>query len=274
MRIRVRKLKILTPNRMNLVIKTTFIASFFCVIFIPDNFANNLDEYNTILTDNDNEYSVLIFSKTNGWRHDSIEAGVEAIQLLGDEHGFSVVHTEDSNYFSTENLSQYDAVIFLNTTLTVFEPPHREAFMTYIQSGGGFVGIHSASDTEYDWQWYGDLVGAYFTSHPNNPNVRNAVINVENHDHPSTAHLGDTLEREDEWYNFGYINTNTTVLLTLDTNSYEGSEHPGDHPISWYHNYDGGRSFYTGLGHTKESFQEENFLRHLLGGIQYAMGSR
>jgi type 1 glutamine amidotransferase len=216
-------------------------------------------------------YSVLLFTKTEGWRHDSIEAGVEAIYQLGNENGFSVTWTEDSGYFTTENLSEYEAVIFLNTTLNLFNADQRAAFRGYIQNGGGFVGIHSATDTEYDWPWYGELVGAYFDNHPNRPNVREAVIEVVDSNHPSTRHLPDRWVRSDEWYNFGYMNEDVHVLLRLDTDSYEGSDHPGNHPIAWYHEFDGGRSFYTGLGHTIESFSEPLFLDHLLGGIQYAM---
>jgi len=163
-------------------------------------------------------------------------------------------------------------VLFLNTTETVFEDVHRDNFQQYIQNGGGFVGVHSASDTEYDWPWYGDLVGAYFDNHPGNPNVRDAVIDVVDQSHPSTEHLPERWERADEWYNFGYFNDNVNVLLKLDTESYEGSDHPGDHPVAWYHEYDGGRAFYTALGHTKESYSETNFLKHLLGGIKYAAG--
>lgn len=217
-------------------------------------------------------YSVLLFTKTEGWRHDSIEAGVEAIYQLGNENNFNVTWTEDSGYFTIESLDDYDAVIFLNTTLNLFNDQQREAFRSYIQNGGGFVGIHSATDTEYEWPYYGELVGAYFDNHPGNPNVREAVIEVVDSDHLSTRHLPDNWVISDEWYNFGYMNDRVNVLLRLDTDSYEGSDHPGNHPIAWYHEFDGGRSFYTGLGHTIESFSEPLFLGHLLGGIQYAMG--
>lgn len=219
------------------------------------------------------DYNLLVFTKTEGWRHDSIEAGIEAVMKLGQENGFSLTLTEDNSYFTPGILARYDAVLFLNTTLTVFEDAHREAFKEYIQAGGGFAGVHSATDTEYDWPWYGELVGAWFDNHPNNPNVREAVIDVVNPDHPSTRMLPERWERSDEWYNFGYMNENVNVLLKLDTDSYRGSDHPNNHPIAWYHEFDGGRSFYTGLGHTKESYTEELFLQHLLGGLMYAMGA-
>jgi len=220
----------------------------------------------------EDEKSVLVFTKTAGFRHESINAGIPAIRQLGEENGFNVIQTEDSEQFNDDYLSNFDAVIFLNTTLTLFNEEQRNAFKNYIQNGGGFVGIHSASDTEYDWPWYGKLIGAYFDNHPGNPNVRNAVLNVVNADHLSTEHLPENWVREDEWYNFKEIPAHTNILLLLDTDSYEGSDHLGNHPISWYHEYDGGRAFYTGLGHTSESFSEELFLDHLLGGIRYAMG--
>ncbi len=216
------------------------------------------------------ESSVLVFTKTEGWRHDSIEAGVEAVVELGRVNNFNVTWTEDSEYFTRENLSGYDAVVFLNTTLTVFNDTQRSAFKQYIQNSGGFVGVHSATDTEYDWAWYGELVGAYFDNHP--PGVHEAVIEISDHNHPSTAHLDSEWIKTDEWYNFGYMNENVHVLMKLDTDSFEGSDHPGNHPISWFHEFDGGRAFYTGLGHTKESFSDPVFLDHLLGGILYAKG--
>ncbi len=216
-------------------------------------------------------YQILVFSKTDGWRHDSIEAGQAALQLLGDQHDVGVTVTELADMFTPDTLDQYDAVVFLNTTETVFTDEQREAFKLYIQNGGGYVGVHSASDTEYDWPWYGELVGAYFDNHP--PGIINADLMVQDHNHPATRTLPTVWNRDDEWYNFQGFEDHINVLLTLDTDSFEGSDHPGYHPISWYHEFDGGRSFYTGLGHTIESYGDELFLDHLWNGILYAMGS-
>lgn len=216
------------------------------------------------------EFRILVFSKTAGFRHNSIEEGVAAMKKLGRENGFSVEATEDSTVFNPDNLSRFQSVVFLNTTGTVFDAEQRSAFKKFIQGGGGFVGIHSASDTEYDWEWYGKLVGAYFRGHPP---TQEAVVIVENQSHPSTLGLDARWTRTDEWYNF---RTNprsaVNVLMSLDTDSFEGSRMMDDHPIAWYHEYDGGRSFYTGGGHTKESFSEEKFVGHLLGAIQWASG--
>lgn len=242
------------------------------IILVTTGCAKGESRMNTDDSVFENEKAVLVFTKTSGFRHESINAGIPAIEKLGAEHGFDVIQTEDSERFNDEYLSNFDAVIFLNTTQTLFNEEQRNAFKSYIQNGGGFVGIHSASDTEYDWPWYGQLVGAYFANHPGNPNVRNAVVDLVNADHLSTENLPEHWEREDEWYNFREVPTHTNILLRLDTDSYEGSDHSGNHPISWYHEYDGGRAFYTGLGHTSESFTEDLYLDHLLGGINYAMG--
>lgn len=213
--------------------------------------------------------TVLVFSKTNGFRHDSIEKGTETIEALGKDNGFEVIHTEDSTVFTKDYLKKFKAIIFLSTTGDILNPAQQQAFEDYIHQGGGFVGIHAAADTEYDWPWYNKLVGAWFLSHPKQ---QNATIDVLDKNHPSTKHLPDTWTRWDEWYNYKDINPDTKVLMKLDETSYEGGENNGNHPIAWYHNYEGGRAFYTGLGHTKESYDEVDFQKHLLGGIKYAMG--
>jgi type 1 glutamine amidotransferase len=217
---------------------------------------------------------ILVFSKTAGWQHDSIESGCEALVSLGTANGVIVETSEDAGLFTDESLDRFDAVVFLNTSGTIFDDGQRAAFERYIRNGGGFVGIHGATDTEYDWPWYNKLVGAYFNSHPGNPNVREAVLEVTDADHPATAHLPERWKWADEWYNFRDMNENIRVILVLDTGSYEGSEHPDYHPVAWYHEYDGGRAFYTALGHTIESFSEDLFLQHIWGGVEYAMGKR
>lgn len=216
---------------------------------------------------------VLVFSKTAGFRHkDGIPAGIQAIKQLGAQHRFEVDATEEAQAFTPENLKQYGAVIFLSTTGDVLNDAQQAAFEQYIKAGGGFVGIHAATDTEYGWPWYGELVGAYFGSHP--PGQQEAVFKVANPNHIATRHFPATFKKTDELYNFKWISENLQVLLTIDENSYKGGKNGDFHPMSWYHNYEGGRAFYTAMGHDAKTFSEPLFLTHLLGGIEYALGKK
>ena len=213
---------------------------------------------------------VLVFSKTAGFRHSAIPNGKAAIMKLGEENGFDVDTTEDASYFNEDSLKNYSAVVFLNTTENVLDYRQEAAFERYIQAGGGFVGVHSATDTEYDWGWYGRLVGAYFNGHPKPQKAR---FIIKDKDFAATKFFTDTVwERTDELYNFKKINPDVHVLITIDESSYEGGTNGAFHPMSWYHDYDGGRAFYTELGHTEDSYTEPNYLKHLLGGIEYAIG--
>lgn len=214
---------------------------------------------------------VLIFTKTNGFHHASIAAGTEAIKKLGQENGFDVDVTDDSTQFRKKILKKYAALIFLSTTGKVFGPEEEQALQDYIHHGGGFVGIHAATDCEYNWQWYGDLVGGYFKSHPKQQQANIVVTDPNN---PATQNLPNPWSRFDEWYNFKYLNPNVTVLLKIDEKSYTGGENGDNHPMAWYHSYEGGRAFYTELGHTDASFSDPLYLHHLLGGIQYAIGKK
>jgi type 1 glutamine amidotransferase len=215
-------------------------------------------------------FSVLVFSKTAGFRHDSIPAGIAAMQALGEQNNFWVDSTEDTSVFADESLVGYRAVIFLNTTGDVLDPGEQAAFERFIRRGGGFVGIHAASDTEYDWPWYGGLVGTYFRRHPA---IQSATLNVVDASHGSTRHLPIKWTRTDEWYNFTHdLYPDVTVLIRIDERSYRGGTMGADHPISWYHSYDGGRVWYTAIGHTIDSYSEPLFLQHLLGGINWAAG--
>ncbi|MFF5251151.1 ThuA domain-containing protein [Streptomyces leeuwenhoekii] len=213
---------------------------------------------------------VLVFSKTAGFRHDSIPEGITAIEELGRTGGFRVDATENAGAFTPRNLRRYDAVVFMSTTGDVLDTAQQRAFEGYIRGGGAYVGVHAAADTEYDWEFYGGLAGAYFRSHPA---VQPATVTVEDRAHPATAHLARTWDRTDEWYDYrSNPRERAHVLASLDESSYTGGTMHGDHPIAWCQNYQGGRAFYTGGGHTKESFAEPAFREHLLGGIRWAIG--
>ncbi|GIK18092.1 MAG: ThuA domain-containing protein [Leptolyngbya sp. PLA2] len=220
--------------------------------------------------ENGPEFRVLLYSRTAGFRHGSIAAGIAAVTKLGEKHGFVVDATEDPSEFTDENLERYAVVLFLNTTGTVLDAEQKAAFERFIAKGRGWVGVHSASDTEYEWPWYAGLVGAYFKGHPA---IQEATILVHDRDHPSTKMLPERWVRTDEWYTFrdsprGRVH----VLMSVDERTYEGGGMGDDHPIAWCHEYRGGRAWYTALGHTNESYEEPLFLEHLLGGIRWAAG--
>jgi len=212
---------------------------------------------------------ILIFSKTAGYRHSSIQDGIDAIRDLCKKNGFNIYHTEEAGFITPKNLKQFDTVIFLNTTGDIFNDQQQIYFQRYIQKGGGWVGIHSATDTEYKWPWYGQLAGAYFNGHPK---IQNADLIVIDKTHPCTQGIQNNWARKDEWYNFKFINPDINILINIDESSYEGGTNGKNHPISWCHNYDGGRAFYTAMGHTKESYKEKFFLQHILAGIKWTMG--
>ncbi|MGV3539264.1 MAG: ThuA domain-containing protein [Rufibacter sp.] len=206
---------------------------------------------------------MLVFYKTAGYYHRSIPAGLAALQKMGLENGFKIDTTKNASYFEPDSLKKYQAVVFLSTTQDVLNQSQQSAFEQFIKAGNGFVGIHAATDTEYGWPWYNQLVGAQFMSHPK---VQKATVLVQDKNHLATSFLPDQWVREDEWYNFKNINPNVKVLASLDESSYKGGKNGAQHPIAWYHEFDGGRAFYTGGGHTDESFKEPLFLQHCWAG--------
>jgi PKD repeat protein len=252
-------------------------------------------------------FRILIFSRTAGFRHSSIDEGIAALNLLGSQQAIQVDEIEEPTLFTDEVLSRYDVVVFLSTTGDVLNPEQEAAFERFIRSGRGYVGIHSATDTEYRWttivdqltglSWYGGLTGGFFRNHPNGTPA--ATVVTEDAEHHSTRHLPARWPRVDEWYNYqgpqspppnlngggndySPRNSGVHVLLTMDEATYneaDGSDGTGgtqnivdDHPISWCKLYDGGRMWYTGMGHTEASYLEPAFMQHILGGLEVASG--
>jgi type 1 glutamine amidotransferase len=217
-------------------------------------------------------FKTLVFSATAGYRHASISNGIALIRAFGATNNFAVDTTEDATLFTDANLAQYQAIVFLNTTGDVLTNAQQlGALQRYVEAGGGWVGVHSASDTLHTWTWYGGLVGAYFVSHPA---IQQATVRVEDHIDPSTSMLPAAWVRTDEWYNFDHNPRGPVhVLATLDETTYSGGTMGADHPVAWCHYYDGGRAWYTAGGHTPESYSEPLFQAHLLGGILFAAGA-
>lgn len=228
------------------------------------------------------QFNVLVFSKTAGWRHDAIPAGVAAIRNLGKLHDFDVFWTEDAGrVFNDQELSKYQAVVFLLTTGDILDDGQQAAFERYIRSGGGYVGVHSAADTEAGWPWYTRMVGHMFQSHPA---VQSAVLQVEDRDFPGMERHAGRLLATDEWYAFGpALSSRLRYLLTVDETTYQPEAHRPEqsgqrtaafHPVSWYQYYDQGRAFYTARGHLPATYGDDVFLHHLYGGIYWAATGR
>ena len=212
-------------------------------------------------------YRVLVFTRTTGFRHASIPTGIGTVRELGAAGGFAVTATEDPAALRPDGLAGYRAVVFLSTSGDVLDPAGRAALEAYVRGGGGFVGVHSAADTEYDWPFYGELVGARFAGHP-------AVQPVTVRFRPGalTAGLPPTWRVTDEPYNFRHRPEGVQVLATLDESTYSGGTMGADHPIAWTAAVGRGRSFYTGLGHPDEIYADPVFRRLLAAGIRYAAG--
>ncbi len=207
----------------------------------------------------------LVFTRTTGWRHASIPTAVATLQQLAGAQGLAVDHSENAADFNAANLARYKVVVFANTTGDVLGPGQKLALQDFMRAGGGFVGLHSAADTEHDWPWYGQLVGAWFKSHPKG--LQATQVRPEARGVASDAAWPIT----DELYNYGSNpRDRVRVVATVDESLYEGGTMGQDHPISWCHDFEGGRSWYTGLGHDEAVYANPNFLKQLRTGLRYA----
>ncbi|HUC83677.1 MAG TPA: ThuA domain-containing protein, partial [Candidatus Acidoferrales bacterium] len=229
---------------------------------------------NLSATDQPKAFSVLVFSKTTGYRHASITNGIATIRELGAKNDFSVDATEDSSVFSPTNLARYQAVIFLSVTGEVLDSKQKRAFENYIEDGGGLAAIHGSIfgplACEDKWAWYGAMFCCAFTNHSR---VLPATVKIEDRENPSTMDMPGKWQRTDEWYNFtGTPRGCTRVLATVDESTYTGGEMGPDHPIAWCRRVGRGRMWYTAMGHTESSYAEPLFQKHLLGGILIAAG--
>ena len=221
---------------------------------------------------------VLIFTKNGkGYVHENIPSSIAAIQKLGTENGFSTDTTTNSALFADENLKKYDAIIFSNTNNDVFDTEEQKvAFMRYIQAGGGFMGIHSASGTERNWKWFKLMLGASFLRHPP---FQNFTVHVLDKQHPAVKNLPAQWETNDECYYFKEFNASVKVLLVSDISNIKESGEKNSkpevfgnrYPAAWCHEFDGGRIFYTALGHNKEDYSNTTYLAHIIEGLKWVM---
>ena len=213
---------------------------------------------------------VLVYTYTNGYVHqEAIDEGIKLIVEIAKTNDFEIFHSKTPESFISDQFFNYDAVIFLCTTLDVLNDSQQEKLKEFIHAGKGFVGIHAAADTEYEWPWYGRLVGAYFASHPKG--TPKATIHTTSNNSFFTEHLEEKWDIEDEWYNYNFRNLNIIPLLMLDEKTYDGGVNGSNHPITWYHEFEGGRSFYTGLGHHGKTYKDDRFQKLLEKGILYAI---
>jgi type 1 glutamine amidotransferase len=223
---------------------------------------------------------VLVYTKNNPdlYVHANIPYAIAAIQKMGEENGFAVDVSDDPATFTDNNLAQYDALIFANSNNEAFNTEaQRQALQNYIHNGGGFVGIHSASGSERTWPWFSALLGGNFERHAPQQDF---TVNVVDRGHPSTAFLPEKWEIvSDECYYQDELSPGIHVLLAVDLNTIEDQgkvEYPGTifadrFPLAWYQEFEGGRSWYTALGHRPEEYSDPMFVRHILGGIQWAV---
>jgi len=215
--------------------------------------------------------SLLVYSHTTGWRHASIDAGRAALRTLATQQGWTLRFSENPADFTSETLKAIDVVVFLNTTGDVLDGAGERALQDWYRAGGGFVGVHSATDTEPDWPWYGALAGARFDRHPA---VQPARLRIVDASHPSTRALPSPWMRRDEWYDLRDIQPGLQILIDIDADQVRGATRRGHQPVAWCREFDGGRSWVTLLGHTPESFDEPLFRAHLTGGIEWVLGAQ
>jgi type 1 glutamine amidotransferase len=220
--------------------------------------------------------NVLVYSGSTGYRHQSIPTGIEALKAVAAREGFAVDTSEDPNVFASERLKQYAVIVFLSSTT---EPKNaatewltgkrRGALQEFVRAGKGIVAIHAAADSHYHWPWYVQMIGGSFERHPRGTPA--GVLTVTDPAHPATRQLSETIPHTDEWYYYKDFDPRVRVLLTVDPASI-GESDVNPNPIAWAHEFDGGRVFYTGLGHTAETYNAEFFQKHIAGALRWAAG--
>jgi type 1 glutamine amidotransferase len=221
---------------------------------------------------------VLVYSGSTGYRHDSIPAAVEAMKAIVTKSGYAVDATEDPEVFTVEKLKAYKAIVLVSNSTDPKKPesewfvgPRRDALQGFLKDGKGIVALHAAADSHYHWPWYGKMIGGYFQSHPKGtPKGVQTVVDAK---HPATAKLPKTIERNDEWYYYKDYDPTMRLLITIDPATIgDGEADVNPNPLVWSHDYGGGRVFYSGLGHTSESYSEPYMVTLLTGGLAYALG--
>jgi type 1 glutamine amidotransferase len=221
---------------------------------------------------------VLVYSGSTGYRHESIPAAVASLKTLGEKAGYVIDASEDPEVFTAENLAKYKALVLVSNSTDPKKPESewftgakRDALQGFLKAGKGVIGLHAASDSHYNWGWYGQMIGGYFERHPKG--TPKGTVTVVDAKHPATAKLPKTLERNDEWYYYKDFDPTVRVLITIDPKSIgEGEADVNPNPLVWCHDFGGGRAFYSALGHTNESWSEPYMISLMTGALAYAVG--
>lgn len=222
---------------------------------------------------------VLVFAYTTGYVHESGPAAVEALKAIGQKAGYQVDVSSDPEVFAPDKLAPYKALVLVSNSTDPKKPESewfvgakRDALQGFLKAGKGVVGVHAAADSHYHWPWYGQMIGGYFERHPKG--TPKGVTKVVDAKHPATAKLPTTITRNDEWYYYKDFNPEVRVLITVDPASIgeTGEADVNPNPLVWCHEFGGGRVFYSGLGHTSESYSEPYIVNILTGGLAYALG--
>lgn len=254
------KSSIVNPKFMHLI------ATFICLF--PVLLMMNCKQEPDMEPDSKVKPNILVFSKTAGFRHGSIAEGVKMFNEMAADSSMTIVHSEDAAIFNHHSLSDFDIVVFLSTTGTILNTDQKNTFQQYMESGGKFLGIHSATDTEYDWPWFGEMVGARFNGHPH---IQEARLETTNRQHPAIMGMPAEWNHTDEYYNFRDLQSNNTTLVTVDESTYQGGTNGDFHPISWCKPVRDGKMFYTALGHTDACFSDSLFRQHIKTAIDWLM---
>ncbi|MBK7425848.1 MAG: ThuA domain-containing protein [Saprospiraceae bacterium] len=243
-----------------------FIATYFCLL--PLLLLVNCKQDPDMEPDPEVIPNILVFSKTAGFRHASIPEGVKMFKEMAADSSMTIVHSEDAAIFNHHSLSDFDIVVFLSTTGTILNADQKNTFQQYIEAGGKFLGIHSATDTEYDWPWFGEMIGARFNGHPH---IQEARLETTNNQHPAIMGMPAEWNHTDEYYNFRDLQADNTTLVLVDESTYEGGTNGDFHPISWCKPVKEGKMFYTALGHTDECFSDTLFRQHIKTAIAWLL---
>ncbi|MES2703917.1 MAG: ThuA domain-containing protein [Bacteroidota bacterium] len=209
---------------------------------------------------------VLVFSKTEGYRHESIPAGIAMFEQHASDWKIAPMYSEDAAMFNADTLKRYEIIALLSTTGDFLTENQQDALKAFVQSGGNILGIHAAADAEYAWPWYGQMLGGVFSSHPA---IQEAKCHVLMPAHASAVGLPAPWQRTDEWYNFTGLQADNKVVISLDESTYTGGNNGDPHPISWYREFDGGKIYYTGMGHAASSYSEPLFIKHIGGALEW-----